>query len=240
MTTSGTALWTPDITELVEEAFERAGVEIRTGYQFRTARRSLNILFAEWANRGINLWTVTEVQLALTAGVYEYPMPQDTVDIIEHVIRQNPGSEFTQVDLQITRIALPTYSTIPNKLSQGRPIQIYIDRLAPIPVMKLWPVPDNSSPWYLNYWYLRRIQDAGASGTNTTDMPFRFYPAIIAGLAYHLALKSVETMNSPNGAARLQWLKQMYDEAFDQAASEDRDKSSVRFIPRVGYIGRGA
>lgn len=232
MATSGVAIWNPDIAEIVEEAYERAGVEIRTGYQFRTARRSLNILFQEWANRGINLWTVTADQITLVQGQGTYDLPDDCVDIIEHVIRQNEGSQYNQTDLVIPRIALPTYAAIPNKLATGRPVQVYVNRQAPTPQINIWPTP-NQSGYIFYYWYLRRIDDAGQSGANTVELPFRFVPAIIAGLAYYLALKSPESMD------RIGMLKQMYDEAWDQAAREDRDKSPVRFVPLAGYLTGG-
>lgn len=230
MSTSGTASWTPEMVEVIEEAFERVGVEVRTGYQFRTARRSLNLLFQEWANKGLNLWTVEQGEIPLTVGTVEYPLPADTVDLIEHVVRQNEGSQSQQVDLQISRIAMPTYATIPNKLTTGRPIQIYVDRLAPTPVVKIWPTA-NVLGYTLVYWRLRRIQDAGAAGSNTMDIPFRFMPALIAGLAYYLALKT------PDAVDRIAPLKQIYDEAYDLAAQEDRDRAPIRFIPKIGYVG---
>ena len=231
MTTSGTASWTPDVAELIEEAYERCGVEIRTGYQFKTARRSLNLLFQEWANRGLNLWTIDFEEIPLVYGQGTYDLPADTVDIIEHVIRQNQGSQYNQTDLVIPRIALPTYAAIPNKLATGRPVQVYVDRLAPIPTINIWPTP-NQSGYIFAYWRLRRIQDAGTSGANTVDLPFRFIPAIIAGLAYYLSMKIPEAMD------RVGMLKQSYDEAFQLAADEDRDRAPVRFVPNVGYIGR--
>ena len=228
MTTSGQASWTPDVTEYIEEAFERAGIEIRTGYQFRTARRSLNILMAEWANKGLNLWTVEQGTVRLKYGVAEYELPEDTVDLLEHVVRQNSGNQSNQVDIVISRVSLPTYASIPNKLSIGRPIQIYIDRQAEAPNFKLWPTPDQTGVYTLVYWRLRRMQNAGACGSNTMDVPFRFVPALIAGLAYYVALKHPEAMD------RIPMLKQMYDEAFFEASLEDREKAPVRFVPRVG------
>lgn len=230
MTTSGTTLFNPDISEVIEEAFERAGVEIRTGYQYKTARRSLNYLLSSWANRGINLWTVEQGSIALTYGTVEYPLPDDTVDLIEHVVRQNPGNPSTQVDLQITRIALPTYATLPNKLTTGRPIQLYVDRQAPTPKIKIWPTANNDS-YTLIYWRLRRLDDAGNSGTYTLDVPFRFLEALTAGLAYHLALKTPESRD------RVDMLKAFYEEAFQLAADEDRDKASARFVPYSSYVG---
>lgn len=229
MAVSGTAVWNPDITEIIEEAFERAGLEIRTGYQFRTARRSLNILMQEWANKGINFWTIDQQALALVPGQAQYALPADTVDIIEHVIRQNTGSVSSQTDLQISRIPLPTYATIPNKLSPGRPVQIYVDRQRDAPNISVWPVPSDST-YTLVYWRMRRLDDAGSPGTNTMDVPFRFTPALIAGLAYYTALKD------PAGADRVELLKGLYDEAFFQATIEDRDRSSVSFVPRRSYI----
>jgi hypothetical protein len=230
VSTSGTTVFNPDVAEIIEEAFERAGVEIRTGYQFKTARRSLNIMVAEWANKGLNLWTVEQGSIPLVAGQVQYSLPDDTIDLIEHVIRQNQGSQYNQVDLQITRIALPTYATIPNKLTQGRPIQLYVDRQAPTPNIKIWPTA-NVSGYTLIYWRLKRMDDAGTSATNTMDIPFRFIPAMIAGLAYHIALKTPESID------RVSMLKQMYDEAFQLAADEDRDRASVRFVPYSGYVG---
>ena len=231
MSTSGIANFNPDLTEIVEEAFERVGSEMRTGYDLRTARRSLNLMFADWANRGINMWTFEQGQQVLTPGTATYPLPADTVDLMEHVVRTGAGSQSTQQDLTITRISVSTYATIPNKLAQGRPIQIWIERLD-TPQFTVWPVPDNSQTYTLVYWRLRRIQDAG-NGVNTMDMPFRFLPCMIAGLAYYLAMKV------PGGMERLQVLKQQYDEAWELAASEDREKAAVRFVPRRQYLGSG-
>lgn len=225
MTTSGTTAFNLDLTELVEEAGERAGYEVRTGYEMRTARRSLNLMFTEWANRGINLWTVDTGTIPLVQGTHTYDLPDATVDLLEHVVRQNVGSQNNQTDINISRISVSTYSTIPNKLTQGRPIQVYIDRLAPTPTITVWPVPDNATYSFV-YWRLRRIQDAGG-GVNTMDVPFRFVPAMVAGLAYQLALKRPEAMD------RIPMLKSLYDEAFQLAADEDRDKAPVRFVPRV-------
>ena len=224
MTTSGTATFNVDLTEIVEEAFERAGAELRTGYDLRTARRSLNLLFAEWANRGVNMWTFEQGTIPLVQGTATYNLPSDTVDLLEHVVRTNSGSASSQADISITRISVSTYASIPNKISQGRPIQLLVNRQE-TPSITVWPVPDQSSYYTLVYWRLRRIQDAG-TGVNTMDVPFRFLPAMVAGLAYHLALKV------PNGTERLQVLQQQYTEAWDLASSEDREKAAVRFVPR--------
>ena len=230
MATSGTATFNLDLNEYVEEAFERCGAELRTGYDLRTARRSLNLLFADWANRGVNLWCVEQGSQVLTPGTNTYTLPADTVDLIEHVIRTGAGNVSTQTDLTITRISVSTYSSIPNKLQQARPIQIWINRQAAAPQFTVWPTPDNSQTYTFVYWRLRRIQDAGAGGTYTQDIPFRFLNALVAGLAYYLSMKI------PGAIERMQTLKQQYDEAWDLASTEDREKAAVRFVPRQMFI----
>lgn len=247
MTVTSTAAFNLDLSEIIEEAFERCGSELRTGYDLRTARRSMNLLFADWANRGINLWTVEEGQIPLVQGQSTYDLPVDTVDLIEHVIRTQSGQQNNQADLTITRISVSTYATIPNKLQQARPIQVWINRQsgatyqAPgpngtnpatgvdAPKIVVWPTPDGSQPYTFVYWRLRRIHDAG-SGTSTFDIPFRLLPCLTAGLSYYLALKV------PGAEARLPVLKQQYDEAWDLAATEDRDKAAVRFVPRRMFV----
>jgi hypothetical protein len=306
MTTSGTASFNLDLSEIVEEAFERAGSELRTGYDMRTARRSLNIMFADWANRGVNMWTFEQGTINLTPGVNTYPVPVDTVDLLEHVIRTGSNTASTQADLTITRISISTYATIPNKLQQARPIQVWFQRLdgqttasittlsagisatdttiavtsvanlpatgyllvgtetilygyisgntlyncvrgqnnttaashssgdsvaiQNLPRVTVWPTPDNSTTYQFVYWRMRRIDDAGG-GVNTMDVPFRFLPCMIAGLAYYIAQKI------PGGMDRLQVLKMQYDEAWDLAASEDRETAAIRFVPRQMFIG---
>ena len=232
MTISGTNAFNMDLTEVVEEAFERAGAELRSGYDLRTARRSLNLLFADWANRGINMWTFEQGTIVLVPGVATYDLPSDTVDLLEHVIRTGAGSASTQADLNITRISVSTYATIPNKLQQARPIQVWIERRQETPRITVWPVPDNTTTYTFVYWRLRRIDDAG-NGVNTMDVPFRFLNAMVAGLAYYIALKV------PNGMQRLDILKQQYDEAWELASTEDREKAAVRFVPRHMCISGG-
>ena len=229
MTTSGTATFNLDFPELCEEAFERAGSELRTGYDLKTARRSLNLLFADWGNRGVNLFTIDSGTINLVPGTATYILPVDTVDLIDHVVRTGSGNTSTQADLTCTRISSSTYATIPNKLSQARPLQIWIQRLE-APQITLWPVPDAAQTYQIVYWRLRRLQDAG-NGANTPDVPFRFLPALVAGLAYYLALKL------PNGMDRLGMLKQQYDEAWQMASDEDREKSTLRLVPRQMHIG---
>ena len=231
MATSGTTTFNLDLNEIVEEAFERCGAELRTGYDLRTARRSLNLLFADWANRGINLWTVAQGTQVLTPGTATYTLPTDTVDLLEHVIRTGAGSVSTQTDLTITRISVSTYSSIPNTLQQARPIQVWIDRQQPAPQFTVWPVPDSSQTYTFVYWYLSRIQDAGSGGTYTQEVPFRFLNALVSGLAYYLSMKI------PGAAERMPVLKQQYDEAWQLASEEDREKAAVRFVPRQMFIG---
>jgi hypothetical protein len=306
MTTTGSTLFNMDFTEIAEEAWERAGREMRSGYDLRTARRSMNLMTIEWQSKGINMWTMEQGIINLTPGLATYALPKDTIDLLEHVIRTGSNTSSTQADLTISRISVSTYATIPNKLSQARPIQVWIQRLSgevnptsstlaaainstattitlnsvvdlagsgfirldnediyytyvtgntlggvfrgqnnttaashsintavyvpQLPAVTLWPTPDNSIPYQFVYWRLRRVQDAGA-GAETADMNFRFLPCLVAGLAYHIAVKVPELM------PRIEMLKQMYDETFEIAAGEDREKAAVRFVPRPMFIG---
>lgn len=306
--TSGATSFNLDLSELVEEAFERAGAELRTGYDLRTARRSLNIMFADWANRGINLWTIEQGTITLVQGQNTYALPSDTVDLIEHVIRTGANVAATQADLTITRISVSTYATLPNKLQQARPIQVWVQRYnaqtsptglsisqvggmgiadtqvtlnsvvglpatgfvkidsevinygyisgntlyncfrgqnnttaashangtavywSQLPAITVWPTPDNAQTYQFVYWRLRRTQNAG-DGVNVMDVPFRFVPCMVAGLAYYIAGKI------PSGYERLPMLKQQYDEAWQLASEEDREKAAIRFVPRPQFIG---
>lgn len=308
MTTSGSTLFDLDFTEIAEEAWERAGRELRSGYDLRTARRSMNLMTIEWQNRGINMWTIEEGSVTLTPGLSTYALPLDTIDLLEQVIRTGANTVSTQADLNITRISVSTYATIPNKLTQGRPIQVWVQRMSGVasptglklsgainstattitlnstqglaaagfiridaediyygyiqgntlggvfrgqngttaaphlnnadiynpnlPAVTVWPTPDSTTTYQFVYWRMRRIQDAGA-GVETGDMNFRFLPVVVAGLAYYIAMKVPELM------PRMQMLKAAYDEQFDLAAGEDREKAAVRFVPRQMYIGSG-
>ena len=232
MTTSGTSIFNLNLNDLVEEAFERCGAELRTGYDLRTARRSLNLLTIEWANRGINLWTIEQGSIPLVEGQIVYDLPVDTIDLLEHVVRTQTGEQ--QTDITINRISIDTYSTIPNKNAQGRPIQVWINRQSgadyPVdgvanPQINVWPAPDQSNYYTFVYWRLRRLQDAG-DGVTTQDIPFRFLPCMVAGLAYHLSLKV------PGALDRSMGLKAQYEELWQQAADEDREKAPLRIAPR--------
>jgi hypothetical protein len=243
--TTSVSTFNPDLNEIFEEAFERCGVEMRTGYHFRTVRRSLNFLLTEWANRGVNLWTIEQGQIPLVQGQAVYDLPIDTVDLLEHVIRTFSGQYPNQTDLNITRISVSTYSTIPNKMSQGRPIQVWINRQSgqttnllgatpAYPQINIWPCPDQGTlqdPYYIfYYWRLKRIYDAG-TGTNVIDIPFRFQNCMVAGLAYMLATKLDNV--TPD---RIMLLKAQYDEAWELAAGEDREKAADRLVPRQMFI----
>jgi len=306
MTTTGSTLFNMDFTEIAEEAWERAGREMRSGYDLRTARRSMNLMTIEWQNRGINMWTMEQGFINLTPGLATYALPTDTIDLLEQVIRTGQNSSSTQADLTITRISVSTYATIPNKLQQARPIQVWVQRLSgqvnptdavlvgaisstdttltlntvaglagsgflrlnsediyygyisgntlggvfrgqnnttaaaqadgtavfvpQLPAVTVWPTPDNSTSYQFVYWRLRRVQDAGA-GAETADMNFRFLPCVVAGLAYHIDMKVPELM------PRLEMLKAAYNEQFDLAAGEDREKAAIRFVPRQMFIG---
>ena len=229
MASSGTTAFDMDFTEIAEEAWERAGREMRSGFDLRTARRSMNLLTIEWQNRGLNLWTIDSGTQTLTAGTSQYTLPADTIDLLDHVIRTNAGNTTTQSDLTINRIGVSSYAAIPNKLTQGRPLQVWVERLKTAPRINLWPVPDDSQTYTFVYWRLRRVEDAG-NGVETADMNFRFLPCLVAGLAYYIAMKVPELVT------RIDMLKMVYDEQYNLAAGEDREKTSERFVPRVGRI----
>ena len=302
MSTSGTTAFNLDLNNLVEEAFERCGSQLRSGYDLRTARRSLNLLTIEWANRGINLWTIEQGQINMVTGQGLYPIPGDTIDLLDTVVRQNNGSSSNQIDINISRISESTYSTIPNKLTTGRPIQVWINRQtaqinatsvtlsanisatatsitvsdssqlssggfikignetigyanvvgntltncyrgqngttavahssgAAVAVQNLnsinvWPTPDaGGGPYTFVYWRMRRLQDAG-NGTTEQDIPFRFLPCMVAGLAFYMGQKI------PEAQPRLQFLKSEYEEQWLMASTEDREKAALRIVPR--------
>ena len=309
MTTSGTTAFNLDLNDLIEEAFERCGLELRSGYDFRTARRSLNLLTVEWANRGINLWTVEQGQIVMNTGQAMYALPNNTIDLLDQVIRQNTGSSSNQIDINITRIAEPTYASIPNKLTTGRPIQVWINRqsgqssvttatitanvtststtinvsdvtqlpaagfiklnnelisyntltqtstsgvagtltnlgrgqqntipaahtsgavitLSNPPCINVWPTPNAGGGYTFVYWRMRRVQDAG-TGVTDQDIPFRFIPCMVAGLAYYISMKKPEVPQD-----RVLMLKTDYEQQFQLAADEDREKAAWRVVPR--------
>lgn len=214
----------PDLPELFEEAFERAGLEMRAGYDLKTARRSLNLLTLEWANKGLNLFTIEAGTLSLTAGTTVYTLPTGTIDIIEHQLRTGTGT--AQVDTALERISVSTYAQQTNKQITGRPTQIFVQRLPTSTTVTLWPTPDNSQSYTLFYYRLKGIDGlASGIGADMTSVPPRFVPALVAGLAYYIAMKK------PEAIQRVLPLKAVYDEQFELAAGEDRDRSSVNFVP---------
>ena len=220
MTTSSSTNFELDVAEYIEEAFERCGLEVRTGYDLQTARRSINILLADWANRGLNQWTIEQRTQSLTSGTAEYDLSTDLIDILNAVIRR--GS----TDFTISRIGRDQYLNIPTKSQTGRPSQYFLDRQI-TPKLKLWSTPENSTDVFV-YDALTRIQDADTA-KNTLEIPFRFYPCLTAGLAYYLAMKKAPE--------RVQLLKAMYEEEFERASAEDRDRSNLSLTPSSTYYG---
>jgi hypothetical protein len=219
MTTSGTRDFNLDVAEAIEEAYERIGVEMRSGYDARTARRSMNLMFAEWANRGLNLWTVTQDTVTVVQGTSEYTLAPDVIDILDMSLRRSG------VDFEMTRISRSDYLDFPNKTDQGRPSQFYFDRQIS-PVITLWQTPENSTD-QLVYYYVRRIEDVNTL-TNTTGIPFRFYPCMVAGLAYYLAIK--------RAPERVQMMKAIYEEEFQRAANEDEDRVPLVLRASARYL----
>ena len=221
MATSGTSTFNLEISEIVEEAFERCGLQSKTGYDMETARRSLNLLSLEWVNRGLNFWTVEQGTKTLTASTSSVTMDADTVDLIQHWIRDGSGT--TQSDLPLSRFSVSQYSTIPNKLTEGRPVNLYIDKQRDAPVVYFWPTP--SKAYTFVYQQIRRIQDTGAVGSTDPDVPARFLPALVSGLAYMISQKY------PEAFVRSPELKAEYEFQWQLAEQEDRDRASVHFVP---------
>jgi len=216
------AVVTPDMPEIFEEAYERAGLEMRTGYDLKTARRSLNLLTLEWQNRGLNLFTIEAGTLAVTAGTATYTLPADTIDIIEHQIRTGTGT--SQVDTALERVSVATYAQQTNKNTQGRPTQIYVQRLPTETKVTLWPVPDSTTTYTISYFRLKGIDGLSSGvGSTITSVPPRFVPCLVAGMAYYLAMKK-----NPQMAASL---KQEYEFQFQLAAGEDEETASIKFVP---------
>lgn len=219
MATSGSRDFELDVADIIEEAYERCGLEVRTGYDAKTARRSLNLMFAEWANRGLNLWTIKQATLTLTKGQSQETLTPDVVDLLEVVLRRD-GTDF-----ELSRISRGEYLTIPNKTTEARPSQYYFDRKI-APVINIWATPENSTDQIV-YYYVQRIEDADTL-TNTTDMPFRFYPCMVAGLAYYLSMK--------RAPERIQLLKSVYEEEFQRASDEDEDRTPLKLQPSIQYL----
>ena len=230
MAVETTATFNLDINEMAEEAFERCGLEMRTGYDLKTARRSLNLMGLEWQNRGLNLWCIEEKSFAFTQGTQSYTLDDDTIDLIEAVVRTNPGTQNLQIDSSLSRVSPVTYATIPDKLEQGRPNQYWVDRQRSAPVIYIYPTASSEfdSAQFV-YWRVRRMTDTGIKGSNNYDIPALFLPAMVAGLAYYISLKK------PEASQRVPLLKQIYEEQFQLAAEENRVKVPFRLIPLAEY-----
>ena len=220
MTTSSSRDFDLDVAEIIEEAYERCGLEVRTGYDARTARRSMNLMFADWANRGLNLWTVTQTTLSLVSGTAAYSLASNYTDLLEVVVRNS-----SNVDTSLSKMSRSEYLAIPNKTNTGRPTQYFYNRQV-TPSITLWPTPNDSTDT-LVYYYVNRIQDVDAL-QNTTDAPFRFLPCMVAGLAYYIAIKKAPE--------RVQMLKSIYEEEFQRAADEDEDRVSLKLQPGMDYM----
>lgn len=215
-----------DVAEIAEEAAERAGVEFRSGYILRSARRSIELLSIEWGNRGLNLWTVEQGTIDLREGIEEYDLPDDTIDLIEHNLRYWSQDTNEPKDYPLARMSISQYTAIPAKLSSGRPTMIHIKRRIH-PSFLLWAVPDRNSYYQVAYSRLRRMASVGSGGAGQPELPFRFVPAMIAGVALYLALKSTD----PGAQQRVPILKAAYEEQFMLASDEDRDRASIRWVP---------
>ena len=218
MAVSGSTDFELDVSDYIEEAFERCGLEVKTGYDLKTAKRSMNLMFAEWANRGLNQWTIVQRTITLTKGTTDYTLGADVIDILSAVVRRSG------TDISISKISRDDYLNIPDKDTEARPTQFFIDRQI-TPVAKIWPAPENSTD-VIHYDALTRIDDADTF-TNTVDVPFRFYPCLAAGLAYYLSIK-----RAPD---RIQMLKAVYEEEFERALAEDRDRASFNVAPNLNF-----
>jgi hypothetical protein len=225
MATSGTYSFNLDLSDILDEAYERAGLELRSGYDYRTARRSLDLMFLEWQNKGLNLWTVQEGSQTLTAGTGRYALAGDQLDVIEASLRTDDGDADKQSDMTMSRISISQYSHLTNKLTQGRPVQYWIEKDPSAIALNVWPVPDDAVTYKINYYYIQRVEDTGSPASNNVDIPARFMPCMAAGLAYYISIKR------PEASERAPLLKQIYDEQWDLAADADRDKSSFYMTP---------
>ena len=229
MATSGTYTFNLDLGDIVEEAYERAGLVVRSGYDYRTARRSLDMLMLEWQNRGLNLWTVQEGTTSITSGTSRYALSADILDIIEAFVRTDAGSTTQQVDQPLSRISVSQYAHLSNKLTQAKPLQYWLEKDPGAIAFNLWPVPDDNETYTLVYYYMQRVEDAGAVASNNMDVPSRWLPALVAGLAYHIAIKKPEVSD------RTAMLKELYEEQWVLAADADREKAALYLAPSVTY-----
>ena len=225
MATSTTFNFTLDIGDIIEEAYERAGLELRSGYDYKTARRSLDLLMLEWQNRGLNLWTVKNASQTLTAGTSSYDLTAEKIEIIEASIRTDAGDSDNQSDLTMERISVVQYSHLTNKLTEGRPLQYYVGRSPDNITINLWPVPDAQETYVFSYYYLERIEDSGKPASNNMDVPDRYLPCLVSGLAYNIALKR------PESAQYVPALKEIYEEQWNLVSDAFREKAALYVTP---------
>tara|TARA_R100000687_G_scaffold81284_1_gene78041 strand:+ start:430 stop:1125 length:696 start_codon:yes stop_codon:yes gene_type:complete len=225
MATSGTYAFTLDLTDMIEESFERAGLELRSGYDYRTARRSIDLLMLEWQNRGLNLWTIQEGTTSITAGTSRYALDSGILDVIEVYVRTNSGDTGTQFDQMLTRVSISAYAHLSNKLTQAKPLQFWLEKDPSAIAINLWPVPDSVQTYTLGYYYMQRIEDSGSPGSNEMDLPSRYLPSLVSGLAYQLSLKR------PEVSERAPALKADYEEQWNLAADADREKAAFQITP---------
>jgi len=218
MALSGSTNFEPNVTEFIEEAYERCGLELRTGYDLKTAIRSVNLMLAEWANRGLNQWTIEQSTETVVEGQNDYPLNANIIDVLDVVVRRTINNVPT--DINISRVSRSEFINIPNKTTKARPSQFFFDKLS-TPVLKVWPAPENSTD-VLVFNKIVRMDDADKA-TNTMDMPFRFYPCFVAGLAYYISLKKNPQLTPQ--------LKSIYEEEFRRAADQDEDRASFRVRP---------
>ena len=231
MATTTTNTFNLDIGDIVDEAFERCGLEARTGYDYKTARRSLDLMMLEWQNRGLNLWTIENGTTTLTAGTSEYTFDADTVDLLEVHLRLDSGDSSNQTDYELRRVSVSEYADLPNKLLEGRPVQYWVERLTSSYKIHLYPVPDSAETYNINYYRIRQIYDSGDLASYNIDVPKLFLPSLVAGLAYYVGMKYPEAVGN-----RLAVLKQEYMEQFDLAAEENRVKAPFRFVPWTSSV----
>lgn len=225
MATSESFNFTLDLGEIIEEAYERAGLELRSGYDYKTARRSLDLLMLEWQNRGLNLWTVKNASHTLTAGTSAYALSAERIEIIEASLRTDAGDSDKQSDLTMERISAVQYSHLTNKLTQGRPLQYYVERSPSHITINMWPVPDSQETYTFVYYYLERIEDSGKPASNNMDVPDRYLPCLVSGLAYNIALKRPESFQL------VPVLKEIYEEQWNMVSDAFREKAALYVTP---------
>jgi len=231
MATSGTTSFTLDISDIMEEAYDLCGLELRSGYSYRGAKRALNLVFLEWQNKGLNLWTIEQGSATLVAGTSSYTAESSTLDIVDVSIRTNAGDIDDQFDQRLNRISRTEYNHQASKLTQSKPTQFYVDKDNDSVKIVLWATPDSAETYTLIYDYVKRIEDVGTVASNNADVPTRYLPCLTYALAYNLACKS------PEAIQRVPMIRQRYMELWDEVSDADREKAAVRFVPDLSISG---